>query len=402
MAALSPQVMKVLRGLLPTLTDEIVAAVGEEVPAYRRPLEGAFGEGVRRGVDVALSRFVESAHESGPALDPRSARTYIALGRGEYRQGRSLDALLAAYRVGARIAWRRITDAGEKAWLDPRELYRVGEALFSYIDALSAESAEGWASAQAAAAGETQRRRADLLHLLADDPAPDAERVAAAAADANWPLPAQVVAVAAAGEEHGQPAARLGPDTLAAPLAGSTVLLLPAPAPPAERLARALDGRAVAVGSVVPIAEAGRAIARVRRLLRLVEDGTVAGGDGPARVTDHLPALLLHADEDLARELADRELAPLDELPAASRAKLLRTLRVWLDDQGRVEQTAHHLGVHPQTVRYRVRRLRELFGMRIETPDGRHALDLALRAVLPRDATPDRPPARAATASPRR
>ncbi|HEV3001844.1 MAG TPA: hypothetical protein VGW75_13975, partial [Solirubrobacteraceae bacterium] len=120
MTELSPGVMEVIRGVLPTLADEIVSAVGEEVPAYRRPLEGAFGEGVRRGVDVALARFVESAHEAGPALDAGAARVYLQLGRGEYRQGRSLDALLAAYRVGARIAWRRITEAGEAAAVDPR------------------------------------------------------------------------------------------------------------------------------------------------------------------------------------------------------------------------------------------------------------------------------------------
>ncbi|HEV3000873.1 MAG TPA: helix-turn-helix domain-containing protein, partial [Solirubrobacteraceae bacterium] len=78
---------------------------------------------------------------------------------------------------------------------------------------------------------------------------------------------------------------------------------------------------------------------------------------------------------------AERELAPLDDLSPATRAKLAETLRVWLDDQGRIEQTAHHLGVHPQTVRYRVGRLRELFGLRLEDPEGRHALDLALRAA---------------------
>jgi DNA-binding PucR family transcriptional regulator len=36
--------------------------------------------------------------------------------------------------------------------------------------------------------------------------------------------------------------------------------------------------------------------------------------------------------------------------------------------------------VHPQTVRYRVRQLRELFGEALEEPDGRFELALALRA----------------------
>ena len=45
--------------------------------------------------------------------DPDADRTqghevYRALGAGELRQGRTLDSLQAAYRVGARVAWRRM------------------------------------------------------------------------------------------------------------------------------------------------------------------------------------------------------------------------------------------------------------------------------------------------------
>jgi DNA-binding PucR family transcriptional regulator len=39
------------------------------------------------------------------------------------------------------------------------------------------------------------------------------------------------------------------------------------------------------------------------------------------------------------------------------------------------------LGVHPQTVRYRMARLRELFGARLEDPEARFELSLALRVT---------------------
>ena len=81
------------------------------------------------------------------------------LGRGEMRAGRSLDALLAAYRLGARVAWRRLAAAGEAAGLEPRTLYLLAESIFAYIDELSGESIEGYAMEQAAAAGELQRLR---------------------------------------------------------------------------------------------------------------------------------------------------------------------------------------------------------------------------------------------------
>src|SRR5213078_1364552 len=109
------------------------------------------------------------------AADEASAReTYVRLGAGEFRAGRPLDALLAAYRVGARLAWRRFVEAGTRADFPPDALYDLGEAIFAYIDEISAESAEGYAEAQSEAAGESRRRRQDLLRLLVQDPAPPA------------------------------------------------------------------------------------------------------------------------------------------------------------------------------------------------------------------------------------
>jgi DNA-binding PucR family transcriptional regulator len=50
---------------------------------------------------------------------------------------------------------------------------------------------------------------------------------------------------------------------------------------------------------------------------------------------------------------------------------------------GAVSPTAAALDVHPQTVRYRVARLRELFGTSLDDPEARFELQLALRASPP-------------------
>src|SRR5581483_8077490 len=72
--------------------------------------------------------------------------------------------------------------------------------------------------------------------------------------------------------------------------------------------------------------------------------------------------------------------APLAEVPgAATRANLALTLRAWLRAPGQRKTIAIELGVHPQTVRYRMARLRELFGELLDDPDGRFELELALR-----------------------
>jgi DNA-binding PucR family transcriptional regulator len=90
--------------------------------------------------------------------------------------------------------------------------------------------------------------------------------------------------------------------------------------------------------------------------------------------------LVVHQDEELARELVRTRLAPLDALAAAERARLIGTLAAWLAHQRHTPAIAAELHVHPQTVRYRVNRLRELFGDVLDTPDGRFELELALRA----------------------
>ncbi|MBI5103890.1 MAG: PucR family transcriptional regulator, partial [Solirubrobacterales bacterium] len=188
---------------LPALADEIIDAIRQEVPAYARPLEGAFGQAVRIGVEEALSRF-------DPRAGPGGGRNvYVALGRGEAREGRTLDALLAAYRVGAQIAWRRLAEAGLQAGLEPETLVLLAESIFASIDELSAASAEGFAREQAAREGEAGRRRAALVELLVRDPPPAEAALAAAADDARWPLPRTLAIVVWAAEHGERPARRL-------------------------------------------------------------------------------------------------------------------------------------------------------------------------------------------------
>src|ERR687897_3883287 len=109
--ALPAEVADVVEPELPAATAEIMATIAREVPEYARPLEGSFGRGVRVGVDEALRQFVALIRD--PDAGRESGReVYVGLGRGELSQGRTLDSLLSAYRIGARVAWRRIAAAG--------------------------------------------------------------------------------------------------------------------------------------------------------------------------------------------------------------------------------------------------------------------------------------------------
>src|SRR5690349_10418017 len=89
------------------IAEEIVQTLGREIPAYTRPLGGAFGDTVRGGVDQALRQFVAMVRDPATSMREEGRRVYVALGRGEMEAGRSIGALLAAYRLGAQVAWRR-------------------------------------------------------------------------------------------------------------------------------------------------------------------------------------------------------------------------------------------------------------------------------------------------------
>src|SRR3954463_5356816 len=160
---LPPQLADALRPGLPGLAEEIIAAIGREVPEYRRPLEGPFGRGLRAGVERALGRFVEALVDPAAVDDASTREIYVELGRGEVRSGRSLDALLSAYRLGARIAWERCVEAGRAAGFAPEGLYELASRIFPYIDRISAESVEGYAAEQSATLAERQRGRRALV-----------------------------------------------------------------------------------------------------------------------------------------------------------------------------------------------------------------------------------------------
>ncbi len=375
---LPPKVAAVVRPLLPELVGEIIEAVGA-IPAYQRPLEGEFGVGVRAGVEAALNHLVLEIEASGPV--PRSD-VYRRLGRGEMRAGRSLDALLSAYRAGARVTWRRAAEAGEASGLEPATLYLLAESIFAYIDVLSAESAEGYALEQTQIAGETELARRRLVRLLIRDPAPEPELVQAAAREASWELPRTLAAVAiATGNEpdgHRSQGVTLPVGAIAETVGDVTCAIVPDPDAPGRRaqLERAVRqaGVRAGLGTTVAWAEAPLSFVRARAALAL------APSDGPlTSARDRAGELLLAADPVLAAEFAAAQLAPLATLSAGSRERLTATLAAWLDEQGRLAPAAQRLGIHPQTARYRLARLRELFGDGLDDADKRFWLALALR-----------------------
>jgi DNA-binding PucR family transcriptional regulator len=144
-------------------------------------------------------------------------------------------------------------------------------------------------------------------------------------------------------------------------------------------LERAVGDTFAVLGPTVSPLSAATSARRATAVRELAEAGVIEAR-GLVLADDHLAALVAHGDRALLDTLAERRLEPLADETPASRRRLAGTLRSWLDHQGEVARVAAELHVHPQTVRYRLGRLRELFGDALDDPAARFELGLALRA----------------------
>ena len=379
--ALPREVSDVLRPMMPGIVEAIIDAVPQLVPAYARPIEGRFGRGLRRGVAAALDRFLQLPGTRLPALSEESRQLVAGLGSGEFRQGRSMDALLSAYRMGARVTFREMSRVSVEHHLGQTVVVDLGESILAYIDELSAVSAEAYAFEQSERAGAVDRRRTELLDLLLLGQADEAA-LRQTAAMADWSLPQRMMVVTLPVDRSAGLRLRLGPGTLVIERETDAVALVPARksqvragGPGARRCGAA--GRAVGpAGGWEKVPDSLRLAVLAASVLP-PRDGPE---DPPIWADEHLAEVILGAEPSAIAELANRRLAPLEGLRPAQRERLAETLLSWLRHWGQRAPVAAELGIHPQTVGYRAAQLRELFGDTLEDPKARFELELALHA----------------------
>ena len=375
-ALLPPATVAAIRAELPAVADDVVAQIIREVPAYEDAFGGPMGETIRTAVQVALGGFLSLLSDRrGPdGLAPQASALDGAyqLGRGEVRSGRTSDALLSAYRIGARVSWQHLSAQAVAQGIEPATMASFAELVFNYIDELSGASVAGHRD-ESASEGRIRQRMLERLarHLFTG--APEAT-VLASAERAEWAVPTTLTAVIVPDSQMGSLMQTVRRGTLQVAdvpeVEGSAVLLVPdAHGRRRDPLLRAVRDRAGLVGPARPWLDVR---ASYDRALRAHQLGL--SGDTEA----HLPRLVLTADPAALADLRREVLAPLADLRPAVAAKLRETLRAWLLHQGRRDEVAAALFVHPQTVRYRMNQLRDLFGDRLEDPDSVLALTIAL------------------------
>jgi purine catabolism regulator len=91
-----------------------------------------------------------------------------------------------------------------------------------------------------------------------------------------------------------------------------------------------------------------------------------------------LTGLLAAVTDERLVDYSHRHLGPLIEHDASRKGSLVATLRAYLET-GEQQQAASRLRVHPNTLRYRLDRIREISGVDLEDPETRLNLAVALR-----------------------
>lgn len=379
---------QVFGSLAEPMAHAIIRRIREAVPAYSGdgdgdpcpPLALAARAGVR--AFFCSGRARESEHRKVDEL-------YRRLGFREAQCGNSPDPLLDALRVAVRCAWEHLADFAVSQQYSSATLRDIASSLLAHIDHLREQLLEGYELGYRFTHQGREAARTRLLELFArstDERAPlamDRDELRQLAEEAEWPLPENVVALAVT--FHGDPPSPPEGDEILSRVEANRVVVL-GPEDDADDLVahfeRSGPDRRVAVSWPVPLDESASALRWTARALDLVDLGVIA----PTRVvrcTDHVTQLWLSAEPTMRERLCQELLAPLLAETPNSREIFSDTLLVWLETRDSAPAIAARLGVHPQTVRYRWRRIYELFGDSLRDPEFVLLVTMVLKTTVP-------------------
>lgn len=376
--------------LLPELAavgESLVSTVREQVPAYRQLQSGQLAE-VQAIAHWALGRIVELWVQGG-SLDGADLARFRAIGAARARDGRPLAAVLRGYRVAAGQAIEVVVRRGG-ARLDTEDVLALTRLWLVSADELSEALFTGYTAAAQLLTGDRRRALRDLLDdlLVGRQASPGA--LADRFAHLAVPMPARPALLLA------QP---VDPDTQLTDADGADLSaalgVADTGADPTGHLVTVRGPRVVLLGPAPPRGVLHRALAD--RAWRGCLVGTGAPADTPAAfrlATDALDAAPAHAfdagpllDDGDAQVLALLGARPnaapqrvvaavLGPLTEPGQPHLLAGLDAFLAT-GSAAAAAQYLHLHPQTMRYRLRRVRELTGRDPRLPWHRLVLDIA-------------------------
>ncbi|MGW1784975.1 PucR family transcriptional regulator [Streptomyces sp. NPDC002143] len=365
-------VIAAIHDQLPQLGERIAERIRAEVPAYGD--EGLIPlDSLRRSCTANADLVLGHLRRAG-APDPRPAQE---TGRIRAEQGMPLADILHAYRIGFEFMWSEIlTEARAHPGVPDIQLVdrsaEIWQLFGLYAEAVAASHRETTAEL----AVRRGARRSALVEALFSGVIADRTTLWDAARELGLPERGPYAVVAAAADSPGmEPLPGVETSLRQARLASAWRLLpdqqiglIALATPEAEAIGLRLLKRAGARVGVSPRFPSLHDTPQALRFARLALAGLPGNAPGVARFDDNPLAMLVAAAPAEATHLTSVVLKPLLDLPGLERTRLLDTLENWFAAGGSATTTAERLFVHPNTVRYRLRRVEELTGRSLADP----------------------------------
>jgi sugar diacid utilization regulator len=391
------------------ICDTMVARYRDEIPDYAMADERVLED--VRGVSRQNLRALLGGLERGELLSSEEIRRAREGAERRVHQGVSLESHLHAYRVWGQVVWESILEAARPDSPGEREgALRLAGRVFEHIDQVSTAAAKAYLDEVQSVWSDREMLRRDLLDALLSGQ--DAEAAHRHATALRVRLEDSYVVVLARGAAAPTDDVRDRPlsdraamhrtihqarrclvpssGTLLVGLRqGEVVALFPAggheEVAVLKEQSHELAARTAADGVVVGVGGWHSGFGGVASSYAEARDAAeVAAADGAAGravafdeiVLDHL----VRSNRQASRVL-EETVAPLIEYDATRQAELVATVRAYLENRLNLTAAAAQLNVHPNTVVYRLRRVRDLTGRDVHDPDDLVLLTLALRLV---------------------
>ncbi|MGW5381554.1 PucR family transcriptional regulator [Nocardia sp. NPDC003963] len=308
-------------------------------------------------------------------------------GRLKAEQGIPVASLLHAYRLGGRLIWEELTKCS--AGPGDARLHDLATRLWELIDLYSDAAVESYRETEVLLAHSDAQVQSRLVRTLFDDHSGNPARVLDVLRSLGLPERGTFAVVAIDTE----PAAPL-PAKLTAALndigirsvwdaqIDAYIGLLSATAPAAiERAAETISASVTDRVGLSTAFTAPHAITAALTEARMASRSVRPGSSGTVRFGDEPVGHLLIAVPEAGRRTAAQILGPLLDLPAAEREDLIAALHAWFRCGGSAAAVAETMHCHRNTVRYRLRKIRDLTGRDTTDPRQSAELYLALEAL---------------------
>jgi hypothetical protein len=370
---------RALRPLVTAFAGEVAERIQDDVPAYAGEPDGRRRDIIAHAVEQATHRFLDTL-DGLPHRDRGVDEMFQAMGRAEASDSGSLAPMRAALRLAATVTWDNLRRANPDQPLSDETRGRLADGLFGYIDHLVEQAETGFAAGRRAMQNDRGQARARLADKLLSG----RHRGQLDTVDPQvWTVPERVVVVVSEPDERRDvDVAALALDHLAVRHDRRVVVI--ADAAQSSDVTSVLEaaGTRAAVSWPVSPSLVPSAYRWARRALDLVRRGVIPAQPLVA-CREHRTQIWLHSEPALRQRMCQDMLKPLLAETPNSREILSQTLLVWLETRDSAPAIAAHLGVHAQTVRYRWKRINELFGDALHDPEFIVQITMLLKASVP-------------------